>query len=268
MSPRSSPFLIVIASVFVAAGVYFWLRGVPAASHPAASGSPSDLVALEERVATLERTARAPAAARSSSPLERAAIPPSERTVVTSEAASIAELVERIEALERRLDERHQGPVARSPAEIAALELASEREQEEAVRAAKAVLEDPSASREAKLAAHEALRNVVDAYTPAMVADLAEIGMNDPDPGVRADVWRNFDGSSHLPDLVPHLLRALTSDSDPGPRNEASETLGNYVEDPEVLAALRYAAQNDSSPQVRRKIERTLAEWAWLVRDP
>ena len=101
--------------------------------------------------------------------------------------------------------------------------------------------------------------------TLEMVADLVQIGLTAIDPEHRADVWRNFDGASHLPALVPHLRDALSNDRDPRARDEAAETLGNYLDDPEVLAALKWSAENDESPRVRQKALRTLNAWNLLL---
>jgi hypothetical protein len=108
------------------------------------------------------------------------------------------------------------------------------------------------------LRAHEALRGVQDAYSPAMVAALLQIATTNADGQVRADVWRFFDGRSKLPALVAPLVRALQTDSDARAREEAADTLGSYLDDPIVEPALRHAAESDSSDRVREKAQRTL----------
>ena len=123
--------------------------------------------------------------------------------------------------------------------------------------AAEYAILDPAATVAEVLAAHESLRGVEDAYTPDVVAVLMELGDTHADPEVRGDVWRLFDGRTHLPELVPSLLRAL-GDADFRVRREAAETLGNYADDPVVLAALRRIAESDPSPEVRERALRTL----------
>jgi hypothetical protein len=211
----------------------------------------SRLSALEERVEELR-----PSLAAYEAPSQT----PARRTDLAERA-----LDERLAMLERRLHGIESVPGAGSPEPEPANAQEERIEHEEAVRDARAVLADPAAKVAEKLAAHAALRRVVDAYTPAMVRDLVQIGANDPDAAVRSDVWRYFDGSSHLPELVPSLLQAMSGDPDPSVRAEASETLGNYLDDPAALAALRYTARFDERPEVRMMAMRTLAEWTWLT---
>jgi hypothetical protein len=126
------------------------------------------------------------------------------------------------------------------------------------VRPAERTILDPIATVEEKLAAHERLRRVPDAYTAPMVQELLRIAAMSQQGQTRADVWRFFDGASKLPDLVPPLLHALANDADWIAREEAAETLGNYRDDPMVLGALRWAAEHDANERVRAKAQRTL----------
>jgi hypothetical protein len=126
------------------------------------------------------------------------------------------------------------------------------------VRPAERTILDPAAPVEEKLAAHERLRRVPDAYTPPMVQELLRIAETSQRAETRADVWRFFDGASRLPHLVPPMLQALANDADWIAREEAAETLGNYLDDPVVLGALRWTAEHDAHERVRAKAQRTL----------
>jgi hypothetical protein len=117
---------------------------------------------------------------------------------------------------------------------------------------------DPASDVAMKVRAHQELRGVPDAYSPAMVAELLKIGTMNPDGGVRAEVWCFFDGKSRLPAIVAPLVRALQADGDARAREEAADTLGSYLDDPIVEPALRHAADFDPSESVRAKAKRTL----------
>lgn len=259
---RSSSVLIVLVSVVLSVGVS---RLLPRDARPApASGeAPAALLAieaLEARISRLEEGERGRAAALVSPELPETPTP--ERVPVTNGGTETADLLEKLAVLERRLAlveyDEESPSLDVEPAQ-------AEREHADLVLAAQWTLADPAAGVAEKLAAHEALRRVADAYTPAMVADLVHIGTNEPDARMRADVWRFFDGSTHLPDLVPHLLAALEFDVDALVRDEASETLGNYADAPAVLEALRFAAEHDESQRVRTKAQRTLGQLtAWI----
>ena len=99
-----------------------------------------------------------------------------------------------------------------------------------------------------------------DAYTDEMVHELIRIGESESEASLRADVWRNFDGATNIPDLIKPLLHAVNYDGSDRVRAEAAETLGNYVNDPVVLETLRRIAENDPSVEVRRKALRELSE--------
>ena len=274
MSARLSAVWIVLASVGCSVAAVLWLRQPPAArstASPAPASTPAKSIgprldALEARLALLEAELEESRLAAPVPSSDRVAVQAAEESTTEGSAAG-ADLARRIALLERRLAGVERDAEPPSPAEQLAQELERERAREQSILDAKRALADASASRDEKLAAHEALRRVPDAYTPGMVADLVHLGANDADPSARADVWRNFDGASHLPELVPHLLRALEGDPDAGPRNEAAETLGNYADDPAVMAALRHAAEHDPSPEVRAKAKRTLAELMWLAEE-
>ena len=263
MAVRSPTVLFVLASVPLSVGLsYALLRTTvrPAVLPPATSPGIHELAArVDELEGEARRRSLHPALLSAGSTVPRAPVVDG-----GPREGEASELEERLAALERRFSALELlaagGALAADPG--GGLEPG-----ESFVRSAQMTLSDPAASKEEKVAAHQALRRVPDAYTPEMVDDLAHIGLDDPDPNVRADVWKNFDGSSTLPGLVPHLLRALRSDPNPGPRNEASETLGRYIEDPAVLQALQHAAEHDTSPHVRRKAKRTLLDWEWIVQD-
>lgn len=126
------------------------------------------------------------------------------------------------------------------------------------VEEARQTLATPAATDTAKVAAHERLRRQRDAYTPAMIRDLVRIGLTNPDPKLRADIWRCFDGATHLPQIVPHLIQALANDGDARVRNEAAETLGDYATIASVRQALEHAYRHDPDKTVREKAGRTV----------
>ena len=95
--------------------------------------------------------------------------------------------------------------------------------------------------------------------TSAGGSGILRIGTTNQDGGVRADVWRFFDGESSVPAIVNPLVRALQADPDARAREEAAETLGNYFDDPIVESALQLAVESDGSERVRNKAKRTLA---------
>lgn len=132
--------------------------------------------------------------------------------------------------------------------------------RETRVRVAQATLVDESSELDEILQAHADLRKAPDAYTPEMIEILRDIGETHEDPSVRADVWRNFDGTTEVPELVPALLEAM-DDAAEGPRSEAVETLGRYADDLDVLEAIRRAAEHDASEAVRAKAARTLRRY-------
>lgn len=127
-------------------------------------------------------------------------------------------------------------------------------------RSAFEVILDSSATDAQKLAAHRSLRRVEDAYSPALIDALVDLGRTSPDPDIRASTWTMFDGASHLPELVPSLMDAAMHDMSPAARREAAETLGNYVDDPAVRQLLEQLARDDPSKEVRDRAKRTLRD--------
>jgi len=209
----------------------------------------ASLLDLQRRVTALEAQLAAP----------RAAVP--------TAPADTQPAREQFAALERRLavlespraDAR--AAVLRDVASAERVRVARppETKEEAAQReAAQRKVLDPSATVQDKLAAHEQLRRVPDAYTPAMVQELLRIAATSGEGQVRADVWRFFDGESKVPALVRPLLRALGNDTEDIVREEAAETLGNYLDDPVVAGALRWSADRDGAERVRNKAQRTL----------
>jgi outer membrane murein-binding lipoprotein Lpp len=202
---------------------------------------------LQRRVAALEAQLAAP----------RAAVPPAPDDGPARE--QVAALERRLAALERPRAARPAMPQDVAAAAHGGVAQPPETKEDAARReAAQRTILDPKASVKDKLAAHEQLRRVPDAYTPAMVQELLRIAAATDDGQERADVWRCFDGSSKLPALVQPLLRALASDPADIAREEAAETLGNYLDDPVVESALQWSAARDGAERVRAKAQRTL----------
>lgn len=122
------------------------------------------------------------------------------------------------------------------------------------------VLMDPFASEGEKVAAHKSLRRVDDAYELGAVQALLTMAQLSNDPDVRADVWMNFDGTTHVPEIVPHLVQAIRSESNDAVRIEAVETLGNYLEDPQNRTLIQEIARDDPVKAVRDRARRALSE--------
>lgn len=258
MNDRNALVLAVACSVAAAITVSILLSPPAPGVRPSrpADEEAAALADLETRLRSLEAVAARPEVE------SRLAEGPQRVLVRDSQLDErIGGIEARLDALERRLA---AGALARArpPAPIE-----SEPPAEPAVPSplsdieARAWITDPHVGVEQKLKAHEALRNVPDAYTPEMVRELVNIGQFDPDGRVRADVWRFFDGDSDLPVLVDPLLRALTADPDQRAREEAAETLGNQAgDDPMVVRALQHAAKFDEDQRVRDKASRTLGQ--------
>ncbi|HZN38567.1 MAG TPA: hypothetical protein VFD82_07170 [Planctomycetota bacterium] len=248
MNDISRLMVAVLASVAAAAAVCTLLA--PAAPAPMVAMASVDVArveALEAALLELRRAAPVAQVADPSPPVQpqRVALPEPVPERIAVDA--IEARVQRLEQLVTALGARPERPAAERPHP-------GPRNQKEASE----WILDPAADTARKMLAHETLRQVHDAYTPAMVAELLRIGTTDLDGGVRADVWRFFDGRSRLPVLVAPLVRALMADGDARAREEAADTLGSYLDDPIVEPALRRAAQADASDRVRAKAKRTL----------
>jgi hypothetical protein len=240
----------------VAAALTLLLPRQPEPQTPAPAADAARIQELEARLARLEELAARPVAAPASAASEVPRWRDDADPRADPHAVTPTILAQRLLALERRLEES-QGR-APDPERAAA---PAPRDGQQPVAAARRTILDKAASADAKLEAHRQLRRVRDAYTPDMVDELVRIATLDPRGEVRAAVWTFFDGSSHLPQLVPTLLRALVHDVDSRVREEAAETIGNYVKDDlGVVSALRQAAESDADPRVRAKAKRTLGD--------
>lgn len=247
MSNRASNWFVILASVGIAVPLS-WLLQKPqqagTAPEPAIPVDPARIAALEARVEGLvqQLAATAPASpVRTHAPAD---VPPAEN---------------RLRGLELRLSSLEQALRARPPsgAESRGHEPAENRPT---VADARRVIVDPAASVAAKLEAQQRLRRVENAFTPAMLRELVRIGTTNPDPKVRADVWRFFDGPTNYPEIVDPLMRAMRFDSADVARDEAAETLGNYASNPAVRQALAHAAEHDPSVRVRNKAQRAFVQ--------
>lgn len=252
-SPSPSLLSFTLASAaLVVSGFALWQQ--PAAAGPLATPAKSqDLLDVQRRLTVLETRESAavlrtdPGAATS---VLRAAVPD----------PRLDDLLRRVARLEA---ERAQPPSERRPtpqeeaqAEVERLQRRAARDAERAAGAAPARdrILDPRASETDKLAAWRALRDAgPDAWTDAVVAEMARIGLTSPSAQVRADVWRQADARARSERLVPSLMQALVHDPDASTREEAAETLANYLDSPGVRAALEAAAANDADPNVKRQ---------------
>jgi hypothetical protein len=247
---RSAALVLLSCSISVCAALLL----VPASRTPEPAPAPDRRIAeLIARVDTLEAALRnAPAVQNAEAPPARVLVPDAEL------AARITALEQSVAALDRRLRSAPE-PAHGPPAGVAMKALLSAPQFGDAERlAVQQIVCDPRVEVPDKLALHEKLRGIKDAYSQPMVQTLVQIGSTNADPRVRADVWRFFDGESHVPEIVPALLRTVTQDREAYPREEASETLGNYLSDPTVRAALEQVAANDGDERVRAKAKRTL----------
>ena len=122
------------------------------------------------------------------------------------------------------------------------------------------VLLDSFASEADKVAAQKSLRRVEDAYEAGAVQELLLMAQVSTDPDVRADVWTHFDGTTHVPEIVPALVLAIRGETNEAVRIEAVETLGNYLDDPQNRTLIEGLAKNDPVQGVRDRALRTLKE--------
>ena len=241
--------LVVTVLVSAASSAVVCVLLAPAPLAPAARAEIdwSRVDRIDARLQAMERippAVQGSLATPSASPTDRVEAPPPDPWPAA--AARLAAMEARLFRLEL---------VAAVPAEQAQAPVPEFPTREDAGRS----ILDPTSDVAKKMRAHEALRKVNDAYTPAMVAELLRIGTTNQDGGVRADVWRFFDGESSVPAIVNPLVRALQADPDARAREEAAETLGNYFDDPIVESALQLAVESDGSERVRNKAKRTLA---------
>lgn len=248
MRPNASLVLAIFASVAIAVPISLVLRQAPEPTPPFPQITPSVTQQLTSLAKRVERLEQAAATLHTSERIERAPI-----ASPTPDTAVVAALEQRLAQVERHSPANPGHTLMRQ---------ALDRQQPNATTAAEAqrVLADAAASVDDKVEAHQRLRRVANAYTPAMVQDLVRIAETDPRPVARANVWTWFDGATLLPELVRPLLRALAHDPDGAVRAEAAETLGNYLDNPAVLPALRQAAQDDADEPVRAKAQRTLTQ--------
>ena len=250
-SPSFLPFALA-AVALVVSGFALWQQ--PVAAGPLASPAKSqDLIDVQRRLAALE--AREPAVALRADPgaatsVQRAAVPD----------PRLDDLLRRVAQLEAQraqpTSERRPTPLEEAQAEAERLQRRAARDAERAAGAAPArdKILDPRASESDKLAAWSVLRDAgPDAWTDAVVAEMARIGLTSPSAQVRADVWRQADARARSERLVPSLMQALVHDVDASTREEAAETLANYLDSPGVRAALEAAAANDADPNVKRE---------------
>ena len=234
----------------------------PSERGPAAATSDPRTAELEERLARLEEDAARPAAERVD--LVPARAPRPTDSPVDTDRLDLLE--ERLAELERAFsDGRNRPAPTRGDLQIedpvaTAVRAEAERQRRAQVQAnASSIILDATTTDGEKLAAHQTLRRVEDAYTPAMVAELVRLGLESDVPRYRADTWRFFDGSSRLPELVPHLRTAVNTDPEPNVREEAAETLGEYLDEAGVVELLEWLRDNDPDPEVRDEARRALS---------
>jgi hypothetical protein len=205
--------------------------------------------ALAQRVGQIEHANDSPPP--TAAPFEAK---PERVAVANHDDGRVAALEARVRALEIRSVAAAHTPGSSDPF----TGLLTPEGRAELIATATRIICDPRSKPGELVAAHEKLRFVPDAYTPAMVQALVAVGTTSPDSLTRSQIWANFDGASRFPQIVQPLLNALANDTSDHVRNEASETLGQYLDDPVVKKALENAAKSDSSQDVRDKAMRTL----------
>jgi hypothetical protein len=254
------PWLPLVGLAALAGGVAGFavgtLRRVDVGPEVAAAVVPNLAARLAEleAFAAAEKAKPAPAAVADGSVVRA-----QERQVATVDP----ELLQRIEALERRLP---AAPATASPEASANQEMLSR--MIEGVFAADIVTKSAadhqraivqaSATEAEKLTAWRALRGQPDGWNDAVVATMVQVGLTSPDPAVRADVWRQASTNRTHAALTPALVQALQLDGDARVREEAAETLRAYVAMPGVRQALETSATSDADASVKRQAQNSL----------
>lgn len=246
--------IVILSSVTLAVGATHVFP--PTTQATELPETTSTLAPLEARIAAIEERSREtpPALSASAAPLQRESVPSAPeftRTEYQAFLRRLGELEARLANLERELGR----PLATSRAEPRAEPRARPKPEE-----LRQTILDPQATVADKLRAHKALRHVKDSYDPAAVQELIRIGQTSESAATRADVWRQFDGDTRLPGIVPAMLNALSGDTDKNVREEAAETLAKYWDDPSVQQALTYSATHDPDEGVRQQASQVLAK--------
>ncbi|MFO1054496.1 MAG: HEAT repeat domain-containing protein [Planctomycetota bacterium] len=258
----ASPLVSLTSLVALALALVAFVRssrgadGAPLQAH----APTTDLSGLTARVLALEsrpepRTAEAVGESRRQNALEPGA--------VEALAVRIATLEETVRRLESHVIVPQTSADPLTPEQEAAARREAEArrmvELASRVESARRLILDPAATETQKLESWTALRHAGEnLWTDAIVDEMVRIGLGSTDESIRADVWRQADGRSHSPRIVPGLLRALAQDSSENAREEAAETLAEYRSDPSVVAALQFAAEGDASEKVRRQARASL----------
>ncbi len=220
-------------------------------------------------------------------------------SVVLSEAPQADGLLERLAALEGRVDGLEMTPVAaaapersRAESDVVAVEARFAKIEESLKTIATASAEpvrslqeqyralmdvgqvrtepmtpedarlkvlDPAAEDAEKLAAWGALRRA-ETWGDDVVDEMVRVAQTSTDAALRADVWRQADGRDRNVRLVGPMIDALRNDSASRVREEAAETLANYLEEPGVVSALQNAASNDPADDVREQARDSLGK--------
>lgn len=262
-SPRFVPLLVIAFALAVGLAIAFTSKLV--ARVEASSPDPGDAIPvltavierldrIEQRLAQIEQqeiTAAAPAA-------------PANGTRAPLPDDALVDLARRIERLERSAPRRdggaHEDPAlpALGQAEPAQRALTAANPAERIETHRQTIL-DATKTEQEKVEALRALRGLGrEAWSEAVVQEMARIGLASTDASIRADVWRQLHSADQHRSMVPSLLLALANDPDAKVREEAAETLGSFDDDPIVMPALQSAAANDASERVRRQAANSL----------
>lgn len=240
-------FAAVVVSSGVGAGVAVWISAHDApVVHPKSSDIQLRLDAVVRRLDALEasRVVVEPARRDPSGPSRSLVVDAARDAVdgrLSALESALAHIEQRLGSLSSNL--RPQDASSGRPVEHGPERLAEEESRQ--------IITDPSASESDKLKAWASLRFTADAYTDEVVAQMVLIGLNAVDPVVRADVWRQADGSTKHEGLVPALLQALQVDPVDSVREEAAETLVEYVDRPHVLATIQQMLVTEQHKGVR-----------------
>jgi hypothetical protein len=258
-STQKAAALALVVAVASAALAITALLKAPRATHgaPPAASSDGRVDELEVRLADLERRMRELGSI--------GAVPLAEGSPVGERTA--ADVAARLANLEAKLAVGAERAAA-APAEA---EAAEALEQERAIArgrpkrgtpehlawARERVLDPNLAPMERSQALGEIQKHGAEAFAEDIVHAMVDLGQAAPDPKVRENVWRQFDGAKH-PVLTAALVQALSADSDADVREEAAEALDNLRDQPSVRAALERASQSDADERVRWEALRAL----------
>ena len=105
-----------------------------------------------------------------------------------------------------------------------------------------------------------ALRGLQEAnvQAPEIVAEMANLAQNSPDPLTRSKLFQAFDGIND-PSLMAPLVNGL-QDPNPVVRENAADALSSFASDPRIQQWLNHVIQTDADPRVKREAHSALEQ--------